>query len=742
MDMPAMTRRDLIKAGLISGAAALIIPQYLRPEQVLADILPDGDGGGVAGEPFPTSPLILNPFTDLLPIPKAMAPSPDPGGWKNRKRESAPPGKGPGQQSSDGTGTHQIWPSALVYNKAKLPDPVYYKIDLRVAEHRFTSQPVQPIDDNGNLVSAPSQGGSIGPLNLPGSSIYGFNGTFPGPRINAEYGKPCLVRFENWLDDSLGLDRNDFGSEEFLTHLHNGHTAPESDGNPHYRPGAYHPGEWCDNLYLNYPAGGDFKEKQSTLWFHDHRMEHTSSNVYKGMVGLYPIYDPENGRDMGDERKGYRLPGVRTNNADGSFDVDYDIPMAFYDCRLDDGVTPHMDFHNGKGELRPEWWGQTFFRHYPNHGFVGDVFTVNGTAYPTLHVKRRRHRLRFLDASIARLYKFVLMSSTNGPVAAKDTGRSGTKLQGQYQLPDGQQSMKFVQIASEGGLLPYPILRDSVEIWPAKRREMIVDFSKYMDGSPTTSGDVIYLTNVLQMTNGRKPNEAWITHDPETGLPLAQPYPDPEFDPGFQVPVLKIVIDGDAPDNSFDPLVYPTLTNGLRSCQLKLDPTTRLPLLAMRPTPTIPSSFKGVVERTFELQRSGKFGGETEWLINDLPFGPGHMTPLASPIKGAAELWTIKNGGGGWVHPMHIHQEEHHVISRNGVKSPKVTGIDYSRTYGLPPSPDPDPGDNSKEDVVGLAPGESVVIYRKFRTFTGPYVAHCHNLAHEDHAMMFGWEIV
>jgi FtsP/CotA-like multicopper oxidase with cupredoxin domain len=28
------------------------------------------------------------------------------------------------------------------------------------------------------------------------------------------------------------------------------------------------------------------------------------------------------------------------------------------------------------------------------------------------------------------------------------------------------------------------------------------------------------------------------------------------------------------------------------------------------------------------------------------------------------------------------------------------------------------------------------------RTFTGPYVAHCHNLAHEDHAMMFGWTIV
>ena len=34
------------------------------------------------------------------------------------------------------------------------------------------------------------------------------------------------------------------------------------------------------------------------------------------------------------------------------------------------------------------------------------------------------------------------------------------------------------------------------------------------------------------------------------------------------------------------------------------------------------------------------------------------------------------------------------------------------------------------------------MISRRFRTFVGAYVAHCHNLAHEDHNMMFGWEIV
>ena len=28
-----------------------------------------------------------------------------------------------------------------------------------------------------------------------------------------------------------------------------------------------------------------------------------------------------------------------------------------------------------------------------------------------------------------------------------------------------------------------------------------------------------------------------------------------------------------------------------------------------------------------------------------------------------------------------------------------------------------------------------MILYRGFRDFGGPYVAHCHNLAHEDHAV-------
>jgi FtsP/CotA-like multicopper oxidase with cupredoxin domain len=667
-------------------------------------------GDALYTEAFPTSPLILTPFNDELPIPKALRPTAHGTytGWADT------PGPAFGQQNSLGNERHQLWP-----NKVGYPDPIVYEIDLLVRQHAFTSSKVLPIDPDGRPAVSFDATGKRYPAGtvrqLPQSTIYGFNGTFPGPMINAEYGKPCLVRFRNRLHENpLGLDRQDFGSPDwsFLTHLHNGHTAPESDGNPHYsmtagpRAGGYEPEMWVDNLYLNYPAGGDDREKQSFFWFHDHRMDHTGANVYKGMVGLYPIYDPKNGKDMGDERRGLRLPGVRTDHPDGSFDVDYDIPLAFYDCSLDDGVTTHHDMHDSeypaaKNPARhPEWWGKTFYKHFPNHGFVGDIFTVNGTAYPVLRVKRRKYRFRFLDASVARIYEFKLMSSTKGPKSAASLGYKDEELQGQYRIPDGQQCMKFTQIASDGGLLPFPIPRDSFELWPAKRREVVVDFTRYQDGSPTTKGDVIYLTNVMKMPDGRMwDNSSRFSRDPS-----------------YKVPVLKIIIEDDAPDDS------------------------QIPERMMRALPPLPRDWRSMLDnrKIFEVER-GSRGGEVEWLINGEEFEPSHVarslrnrngrSPLAQQRQGSYAVWEIRNGGGGWVHPFHLHMEEHRVLMRNGQ--------DVTR-HPLPSHPE----DRSREDLIALDPGESVLVYRGFRTFVGPYVAHCHNLAHEDHAMMFGWSIV
>ena len=708
------SRRDFLKLGVAGAAAATLASSKL------ASSIKNAKAGGPYTEVYPVSPLILTPFVDQLPIPKALAPVPP----SVYNTWASPPSSSFGKQNSIGNETHQIWPTDPRVGQTN--DPIVYQIKLQVNTHDFTSSQVLPIDSLGLPTISYDAAGNSYPAgtvrSLPSSVIYGFNGTFPGPMINNEYGRAALVRFENHLHENpLGLDRQDFGAPDwsFLTHLHNAHTAPESDGNPNYsmnygpKTHGYLPGTWCDNLYLNWPAGNDSSEKQSFFWFHDHRMDHTGANVYKGMVGLYPIYDPEplisdpskGGTDMGDETQGLRLPGVRTNNPDGSFDVAYDIPLAFYDCRLEDGVTLHNDIHDAEfpdaqnPRMHPEWWGKTFFKHFPNHGFVGDIFTVNGKAYPTLTVNRRKYRLRFLDASVSRCYEFKLMKSVGGPVAAKDLGYTLDELQGQYRIQDGVQCMQFTQIASDGGLLRNTIVRDSFELWPAKRREFIVDFTKYSDGTLTKKGDVIYLTNVMKMPDGRL-----MTKSTRSGI-----------DPNYKIPVMKIVIGDDAPDNSLMPS----------------------PTQVLRELPPMPVITQAMLDNRmiFEVQR-GSFGGEIEWLINGVPFdptfpvvslkNPAGNSQVAQQPMGSSNVWEVRNGGGGWVHPFHLHMEEHRVLARNGNTSVPDAGH---------------PDDASREDLVNLDGSESVLIWRQFRDFVGHYVAHCHNLAHEDHAMMFGWDI-
>jgi FtsP/CotA-like multicopper oxidase with cupredoxin domain len=93
---------------------------------------------------------------------------------------------------------------------------------------------------------------------------------------------------------------------------------------------------------------------------------------------------------------------------------------------------------------------------------------------------------------------------------------------------------------------------------------------------------------------------------------------------------------------------------------------------------------------------------------------------------GKSEIWELHNNSGGWSHPVHIHFEEGHILKRfkNDIEVPVPAH------------------EKGRKDVYVLGPNETVRLFMRFRDFHGKYVMHCHNMIHEDHAMMLRWDIV
>ena len=79
--------------------------------------------------------------------------------------------------------------------------------------------------------------------------------------------------------------------------------------------------------------------------------------------------------------------------------------------------------------------------------------------------------------------------------------------------------------------------------------------------------------------------------------------------------------------------------------------------------------------------------------------------PIAQIPVNSIERWLLVNDSGGWVHPVHIHLEFLHVLSRNGQ---------------VPPLNERD--GNALKDTIYLGPNDKVEIALRVRDFTGPYV--------------------
>jgi FtsP/CotA-like multicopper oxidase with cupredoxin domain len=411
------------------------------------------------------------------------------------------------------------------------------------------------------------------------------------------------------------------------THLHNAHTPSESDGFP---CDFFSPGQFYDQHYPNALAGfgsthqatnGDSNEALGTLWYHDHRVDFTSQNVYKGLTGFYCLY---NDLDTGNETTGFRLPGVPGSNPFAP--VQYDVPLMLADKVFDPNT------------------GILFFDLFNFDGILGDKFLVNGKIQPFFEVEPRRYRFRILNTGPSRFQQLFLT----------DQG-SNT-------------AIPFYQIGTDGNLLPHPIRVTSTIVAVAQRMEVVIDFKNF-------AGKTLYFENRMQQNDGRGP----------TGTTLAA-------GAGNFILQFRVGTTVTHADASVDPATNPTFYS--------LPSTTAAPR----------------AQRSFRFERTSG-----QWAINGVMMDADCSRTRFQVQQNSVEYWTLQNNSGGWMHPVHIHFEEHQIMSQT------PAGV---------------PTDVSRKDVMRLQHGATAKLFFRFRDFVGRYPFHCHNVVHEDHAMMMRWDIV
>ena len=139
--------------------------------------------------------------------------------------------------------------------------------------------------------------------------------------------------------------------------------------------------------------------------------------------------------------------------------------------------------------------------------------------------------------------------------------------------------------------------------------------------------------------------------------------------------------------------------------------------------PTLPAT-----DNTWEWQFvlvGGRFRVKRPFDTVGCTFDPDHSAHCM--LQGTCEEWLINNNiASGWTHPVHIHFEEFRTLKRfvNGVEVP------------VPPLM------SGRKDVSRMEPGQGALIKMQFRDYSGRYLIHCHNMAHEDNFMMVRWDIV
>jgi FtsP/CotA-like multicopper oxidase with cupredoxin domain len=544
-------------------------------------------------------------------------------------------------------------------------------VSIRVGEHRFHRD-------------------------LPASTVWGFEGTVPGPTIEAERGQPVTVEWRNELEGPLpvlvtvapqptdadrvpvqcvpGLsggepDEHAAGlSGHTVVHLHGGLTPASYDG-------------WAENLFaagqpavFHYPMD----QRAALLWYHDHVMGITKFDVYAGLAGLWIVRDARE-RELG-------LPEGPP----------FEVPLLIHDRNFD---------VDGQGQLT----GRLVHKTDPEVMEAFPPFTVvNGKVWPVLDVEPTTYRFRVLNGSNARTYRLVLLC------------------EGAPELE------RITQIGTDHGLLgaPVPVPADGLVLASAERADLLVDFSDLAPG-----GELTVLNTAAAPFDGSRFPAA----DAENAADLEALLPYPH--------VLRFRVVGEAASprsiprelaSDFETPPAEALAGARRRAialverEMEGEPN----MLTMRELALVADAEDGPVVAVTDS------GGTIRYRVVAAHF---EDATTFFPMLGEYEVWQLINLTGD-THPIHLHLDPFQILSRRPICYEIPDGgigeRDLAATVTLERNPEDeldhaiDDNERGLKDTVRVNPNEIVEIAVRFTTYSGRYMYHCHILEHEDRDMM------
>jgi spore coat protein A, manganese oxidase len=568
------------------------------------------------------------------------------------------------------------------------------------------------------------------------------------------------------------------GPIPIVTHVHGGHTQPESDGFPSawYLPAASNiPKYYATQGTLVNKYGSDRKtnfaegearfsyqndQPTATIWYHDHAFGLTRNNVYAGLAGFWLIREA-NGSETG--LVSGVLPGPAPKLGETLQDTNLppgrnkyrEIPLAIQDRSFNSDASlffpaerafneqprtlniPYVGDATHPSDIPQIWVPEAFF----------NVMVVNGVAWPVLKVERALYRFRLLNGCTARflnlaLYVFDQNGNRQQEVPLYQIGGDQGLLPNVVKITTGSKTP-----LPGNGTTPSPGAAPTFEallLGPGQRADVLVDFSR----SGLEPGYVVRMINTA-------PDQPYLgtLNDPQVGAPdVADPETTGQVmqfvvtasagpDPATPPENLKLA-SIDSNDPAADPNSQPAALRDLALAELDsanicVKETTQSINFDSAAVPSAQNPRTCVDSNGATVLGSSPYGPKVVVLgingsqsRNGGGFG-GAVTFFSSPIVtnpalGSTEEWEFWN----WTpdaHTIHLHEVKFKVFNRQSFNTANGSLV------GIPEAPNPT--ELGWSDTVITNPGQVTRIKATF-DIPGLYVWHCHILTHEDNEMM------